>query len=47
MLVEYVSVHFSPIKLYHAVCWGTSAVISFIGLFFVYYPSLLRYATLI
>jgi len=52
MLVEYryvylfVCVHASPIKLYHAVCWGISAIISVVGLFFVYYPSLLRYITL-
>jgi len=37
----------SPMKLYHAVCWGTSAIISFVGLLVLYYPSVLRYVILL
>ena len=42
-----VCMHVSPIKVYHAVCWVTSAVISCIGLVALYHPSLLRFVILL
>jgi len=40
-------VYDSPLLWYLIVCWGVPAIISFVGLFLLYYPSMLRYVTLL